>query len=95
DFELKTTGLEFDCESVPREIDLLCAVGSPGRLLRGVEEAGLRVVQKRIEADHAPLDDLGLIDGLGVDRPLLVTAKDWVKLRRRNDLGERVVIVAD
>jgi tetraacyldisaccharide 4'-kinase len=94
-FALRTSGLVLDCEGVPSEVDLLCAVGSPSRLLLGVEEAGIKVVNQRIEADHDPLDAPRLLDGLGDGRPLLVTAKDWVKLKHRNDLGGRAVIVAD
>lgn len=94
-FTLQTSGLKTDSSVAPTEVDILCAVGSPGRLLRGVEEVGIKVVQKRVEADHDPLSAPDLLAGLGLERPLLVTSKDWVKLRRRDDLGKRAVIVAD
>lgn len=94
-FLLKTSGLQTNIPVEGREVDLLCAVGTPSRLIAGVEEAGIRVVRQRVEADHDPLSGPDLLLGLGIERPLLVTSKDWVKLRRRDDLGDRVVIVAD
>lgn len=77
------------------ECDLLCAVGSPDGLVASVESMGVRVVGSRFLADHDPLDSKGLLDGLGLERPIVVTGKDWVKLKSRCDLGERRFLVAD
>ena len=35
-----------------------------------------------------------LFEGLSPDTPLIVTEKDWVKLRTRKDLGARRIVVA-
>ena len=78
-----------------KEVDLLCGVGSPFRVLRAVEKSGTTVVGKRIKGDHDPLSAQDLLNGMGEERPLLVTSKDWVKLKLRDDLGKRVILVAD
>jgi tetraacyldisaccharide 4'-kinase len=48
----------------------------------------------RILPDHDPLTDNELWDGLPIDLPIIVTAKDWVKLRERSDVKERDLLVA-
>lgn len=91
-FHLQVGPTELDGPP-PKEADLLCAVGDPSRVRRGLDQAGVRVVAERILPDHHPLDSPGLLDGLGVVRPLVVTSKDWVKVRRLS-LGDRKVVVA-
>jgi len=80
---------------LPDGVDALCALARPWRFGAGLEALGLKVHQGRWQADHDPLTRPRLLDGLGIDRPLVVTAKDWVKLRQRDDLGTRRVLIAD
>ncbi|HRI44466.1 MAG TPA: tetraacyldisaccharide 4'-kinase [Fimbriimonadaceae bacterium] len=91
-FHLRVGATEF-ADHPPEEADLLCAVGDPARLRRGLAEAGVHVVSERILPDHHPLGDPTVLQGLGEARPLVVTAKDWVKLRLL-PLGDRKVVVA-
>lgn len=91
-FRMDVGPTEFDGPA-PEEADLLCAVGDPMRLRRALTAAGVRLENARILPDHHPLDDAGVLEGLGENRPLVVTAKDWVKLRRL-PLGGRKVVVA-
>jgi hypothetical protein len=44
--------------------------------------------------DHDPLDAGNLLDPIQADLPIVVTKKDWVKLRRRNDVGDRQIWIA-
>jgi tetraacyldisaccharide 4'-kinase len=44
--------------------------------------------------DHDPLSAGTLLQEFDLETPLLVTAKDWVKLRERDDLGGRTVLTA-
>jgi tetraacyldisaccharide 4'-kinase len=44
--------------------------------------------------DHDPLDAGTLLQRLPTDWPTIVTAKDWVKLRERPDIGTRQFLIA-
>lgn len=82
----------------PRDIQafgLLCALGQPQRFVSAVEAAtGCPATTTQLLADHDPLDAGTLLDRLPVDLPVVVTAKDWVKLRERPDAGQRNWLVA-
>ncbi|AIE84249.1 tetraacyldisaccharide 4'-kinase [Fimbriimonas ginsengisoli] len=81
--------------SPPVEYALLCALGQPQRFIEAVESATRRAATPAIRlADHDPLDAGTLLERLPTDRPTIVTAKDWVKLRERADLGEREWLIA-
>ncbi len=75
-------------------VNLLSAVARPQRLVASVREAGAEIRGVRLLSDHDPLTAGTLLDGLDPDVALLVTAKDWVKLRERSDLGARKILVA-
>jgi tetraacyldisaccharide 4'-kinase len=77
----------------PEEVDLLVAIARPYRVVVALEQAGYRLREVQLLADHADLAK-GTLPG-DEKTPLVLTAKDWVKLRRRDDLGERTVFVAD
>lgn len=77
------------------EVDALCAIGNPERFFGGLRLWGLTVRSERVLTDHDPLAAAGLLGDLGRERPLVVTAKDFVKLRARQDLSGRDVVVAD
>lgn len=73
--------------------DALCAIGQPTRFFRSLHDVGLHPEREVALPDHAPLSARYLRNlGLG-KRPLVVTAKDWVKLRReRADLPGPVLV---
>lgn len=92
-FRLVAGGPEF-AKPAPPEADLLCAIGDPDRFRRALVESGMRLVEERILPDHHPLDDPSILAGLGEHRPLVVTAKDWVKLRRLPLEGRTLVVAS-
>ncbi|MBX7135488.1 MAG: tetraacyldisaccharide 4'-kinase [Fimbriimonadaceae bacterium] len=77
-----------------QEVDLLCAIGQPMGFMRALEGAGFTIGKAKFLPDHDPLTAGNLLAGLGEARPLVVTSKDWVKLRERNDLGNKQIVVA-
>jgi tetraacyldisaccharide 4'-kinase len=77
------------------EANLLCAVADPWPLQRSLEAQGARIVAARFLADHDRLDAGNLFREFDPKLPLIATAKDWVKLRRRADLAGREVLVAN
>ncbi len=78
----------------PRRANLLCAIGSPATFVRGVAEAGIEVAEQRLLPDHDPLAAGNLLDQFGNGLPVVVTAKDWVKLRLRRDIDLARVVIA-
>ena len=79
---------------IPAQANLLCAIGQPQRFEADVAALGVNILERRFLADHDPLTAGTLFDGLDPNVPLIVTAKDWVKLQSRLDLAEREIIVA-
>ncbi len=74
----------------PVRMSALCALGQPEGFFRALGDAEPRVALP----DHDPLDAGNLLGRLPADRPVVVTAKDWVKLRERPDVGEREFLIA-
>lgn len=72
----------------------LCALGSPAVFFDAVRRSGAELTATRSLPDHDRLDAGNLFEGLDPNLPLVVTAKDWVKLRRRADVGEWDIRVA-
>ncbi len=102
-FALSTTATHFVLPSKARldriertrpDASVLCAIARPTRLVQAVEAAGARVAQVRLLDDHDPLSVGTLFDGLDPRLPVIVTAKDWVKLRERRDLSSRTIWIA-
>ncbi len=69
------------------DVQMLCAIGDPDRFRRDLEGLGLRIVAEKRLADHDDLAGPTLLKGFREDVPILTTAKDWVKLQKRGDLG--------
>ncbi|MCW5942596.1 MAG: tetraacyldisaccharide 4'-kinase [Fimbriimonadaceae bacterium] len=69
-------------EPAGREADVLCAIGRPDRLLASLRGLGLEVGNVRALPDHAALTGRYLEGSASARRPVIVTEKDWVKLRR-------------
>lgn len=90
EFEVAYSGLEFSGER-PERAGVLCALGNPEGFLQSVREAGVEVVFHRFLPDHDALDAGDLLAGFP-EGPVIVSAKDWVKLRDQS--LDREVIVA-
>ncbi len=78
----------------PARAIAVCALGEPGGFLRGLAERGVEVAHAQLLPDHDPLDAGTLLERLPPDLPVVVTAKDWVKLRERPDAGSREFLIA-
>lgn len=88
----------FRVESAPLKlnvdgpVDVLCALGRPGRFLDALRASGVEIGRIKRAPDHDPLLAPDLFAGLG--ERIVVTGKDWVKLRERPDLATRQIIIA-
>jgi tetraacyldisaccharide 4'-kinase len=74
---------------------VLCALGNPTRFLNDLKDFGVVVEQSNLLPDHDDLQVGNLFDQFDLGLPLIVTAKDWVKLQRRSDLESRQLLIAD
>ena len=74
---------------------VLCALGDPAAFVTSLENARARPANVVcVRNDHDPLDAGSLWDSLGTEFPIVVSAKDWVKLRQRADIDQKSIIVA-
>jgi tetraacyldisaccharide 4'-kinase len=83
----------------PARYSVLCALGQPSRFLNALKDAlGADPESSTILGDHDPLDAGTLFERIPKDTPqeipLIVTAKDWVKIRQRPDIGQRTFAIA-
>jgi tetraacyldisaccharide 4'-kinase len=78
----------------PGRASVLCALGRPADFLEALGATGVRIEKVVLEPDHDPLQGGNLLRALPEETPVVVTAKDWVKLRVRSDVGKRNWIVA-
>ena len=82
---------------MPTEYSILCALGQPSRFVAALQD---QFPNQRIPTplvllqDHDPLTAPELWQSLPKELPIVVTAKDWVKLRDRSDVSERTFLVA-
>lgn len=76
------------------EAVLLCAIGSPEKFEKAMARQGLRIAHRVFLPDHDPLTAGTLFDNIPAELPIVVTPKDWVKLRKRSDLAGRKFYVA-
>jgi tetraacyldisaccharide 4'-kinase len=80
--------------ATPEAGTAVCAIARPERFFDALESAGVRLAGRIALPDHDPLVEGTLLDRTDQDLPLIVTAKDWVKLRARRDLSGRAVAIA-
>lgn len=83
-----------ELRSIEGEVDVLCALGRPHSFLDSLKSQGLTVRKAELRADHDPLSEGNLLSGFQGDRPIVVTGKDWVKLRERSDVGNYDIAIA-
>ena len=84
-------------EAQPDRYSVLCAIGQPERFLADLERyrpAANSPVPRLLLPDHDPLDAGNLLDRVPKELPVVVTAKDWVKVRRRADALQRDWLIA-
>lgn len=74
--------------------NVLCALGNPARFISDLKLAGVEVVNSQLLPDHDPLTGGNLLTCFNPELPLIVTAKDWVKLQSRRDLGRFEILIA-
>jgi tetraacyldisaccharide-1-P 4'-kinase len=81
-------------ESIEGKVALLCAIGSPEKFADAMVKMGIEVVHREFLPDHDPLTAGTLFQNIPQGMPVVVTPKDWVKLKKRNDIGGRRIYVA-
>ncbi len=77
----------------PPKAHLLCGIGRPQSFVQTVESMGIEVASLTALGDHHSLQDASLFRQIDPGYPVLVTTKDWVKLRKRADVLDGRVIV--
>lgn len=90
DFEAIYSDLNFE-PTYPTKASVLCAIGNPDSFLDSLKLAGVEIGFRRLLPDHDPLDAHDLWEGIPAG-PVVVTLKDWVKIRNR-DVPEDIEIV--
>lgn len=75
-------------------VNVLCALGNPARFIADLQGVGLLPDIKLILPDHDPLTGGNLLTCFNQEQPLVVTAKDWVKLRGRPGLDRFEIWIA-
>lgn len=75
-------------------VNALCAVARPERFIDTLEHHGFKVAHEKLLPDHDDLKDKRLFLGLDPVLPLVVTEKDWMKLKHRRDLDAWTVLIA-
>lgn len=70
-------------------VAVLTAIANPFRFTLSLERLGLKLADGRFLADHDPLTATNLLQGIEEALPVVVTLKDWVKLRTRPDVGSK------
>ncbi len=78
----------------PTSPSVLCALGRPEGFLDALGRSGVTPGAKFLLPDHDALDAGTLLESIPKDRPIVVTAKDWVKLRERPDVSSRSFVIA-
>ncbi|MDR3688374.1 MAG: tetraacyldisaccharide 4'-kinase [Fimbriimonas sp.] len=84
-------------EQTPTSYSVLCALGQPDRFLTALEAAFPNSKNGgvvRLLPDHDPLTGGTLLDTFPQHLPIVVTAKDWVKLRSREDVAKPRFLIA-
>jgi len=88
----KIDGSEF-LDSLEMPVAAFCAIGRPQQFFDALMDSGAKVAETRTRPDHDSLAEPGLFNGL--THPIVVTAKDAVKLRLRSDLDDLSIWVVE
>lgn len=90
-----TFEMEASSDMVKGKVNVVCALANPQSFLASLTGSGYELVRSLLLPDHDDLQDPALLQGLDRSIPLVCTAKDYVKLRRRKDLGDFTLYIAD
>jgi tetraacyldisaccharide 4'-kinase len=77
------------------QANALCAIAHPYRFFNSLETIGITLAAKITLPDHDDLTDLSALKKLNPELPLIVTAKDFVKLKYKNVPLPQTVLVAN
>lgn len=75
-------------------VQVLTAIARPERFVESLASIGFQVARSEFLPDHDPLDAGTLFQSVDPEIPLVVTAKDWIKLKDRADIGRFRIGVA-
>lgn len=98
EFTHQFTGLTFcsvsgDSVPVPQFANIVTAIGRPDNFKTGLKNSGVKTNICLFLPDHDKLEvDLSKF---GSDAPWIVTRKDWVKLRKTQNLDNLTFIIAE
>ena len=97
-FRVSYSALEFfdkdgQPAAPPEKAAILTAIARPDLFQNSINEAGVVVTSIDARPDHDPLDAVDLFSRHN-EGVIIVTMKDWVKLRQRNDLGKVDIFIA-
>lgn len=81
-------------ESKIQNLQCLSALGNPHAFYQSLRDQGFTLSHEETLPDHDPLDAGNLFQGFDPEIPIVVTAKDWVKLRKRPDIKNWDIRVA-
>jgi len=76
----------------PKQSQILCSIARPERFINAIQSAGIQTTKVVCLPDHTALQKLEWT--FSEDLPVIITAKDWVKLRDRKDLPFDTIIIA-
>lgn len=93
--ELAFQGPDGKPRILAKPFSVLCALARPRGFLDSLKARGLDPDAVVARPDHDPLTDGNLLAGLPSGRPIVVTGKDWVKLRDRPGVEEFDILIAD
>lgn len=77
----------------PSQASILTAIARPDMFEESVRGAGVQVIDVLSLPDHDPLDAPGLFSRHN-EGVIIVTMKDWVKIRARDDIAGMNIIIA-
>ena len=84
-------------EEKPAQYAVICALGQPTRFLAALREHFPNQLSDPpviLLQDHDPLLGPDLWKSIPDELAIVVTSKDWVKIRDRSDVSERVFLIA-
>jgi len=79
--------------STPAEAVVLTAIARPDLFVETLKAAGVTITEVDSKPDHDPLNDPELFSRHN-GKVVIVTMKDWVKLRTREDLNKSQIVIA-
>lgn len=74
----------------PAKANVLCALGNPSGFVASVRDSGVELARVSCLPDHDPLTG-PVFEDMDPSIPVVVTLKDWVKLRTRTDVSNVIV----